>query len=99
MDATLNSSYTDEAVAKYAFDVYGAFESESNETSNPDISFKYRNRNDKQQAFCIHVGYSFEFNGKSGILNIKNTVGGDRILITCAAKGSMMASFVDHFLN
>ena len=93
--ATLNESNTNEDAGKYVYDIHGGIESESYVVSRPNIVFKVKNASDKQKAFVIYPGQGYEFGGKNGIICINGTSVGDRIRITCAAKGSTNASFED----
>lgn len=93
--ATLNESNTNEDAGKYVYDIQGGIESESYLVSEPNVIFRVKNGSDKQKAFVIYPGQGYEFGGKYGIICINGTSVGDRIRITCAAKGSTNASFED----
>ena len=94
-EATLNESASDADAGKYVYDIVAGVESLTNLLADPDIVFGIKNGSDKAKAFVVYPGKCYEFGGKNGILYIKNTVAGDKILLTVAAKGSTAANFAD----
>ncbi len=94
-EATLNSSESDESNGKYVYDIKGGVASESFINAEPDVVFQIKTVSDKAKAFAVYPGKCYEFGGKNGILIIKNTAAGDKIVISVAAKGSTAANFVD----
>ena len=93
--ATLNSSASDEAKGKYIYDIKGGEANETFITSEPSVVFQTKNTSDKAKAFSIYPGKCFEFGGKNGILVLKGTAAGDKIVLTVAAKGGTAANFKD----
>lgn len=94
--ASLNSSKSDEAKAKYVYDITGG--DEANETfitAEPSVVFQTKNSSKKEGAFAIYPAKCFEFGGKNGVLVLKGTAAGDAIKLTVAAKGSTAANFED----
>ena len=94
-EATLNSSESDESKGKYVYDIKAGVASDSYINSERDVVFQIKNGSDKAKAFVVYPGKCYEFGGKNGILFIKNTQPGDKIVITVAAKGSTAANFAD----
>ena len=94
-EATLNESASDADAGKYVYDIAAGVESLTNLLADPDIVFGIKNGSDKAKAFVVYPGKCYEFGGKNGILYIKNTVAGDKIVLTVAAKGSTAANFAD----
>ena len=92
-EATLNSTESDESKGKYVFDIKAGVASESYINAEPSVVFQIKNGSDKAKAFVVYPGKCYEFGGKYGILIIKNTQPGDKIVITVAAKGSTAANF------
>ena len=92
-EATLNSSESDESKGKYVYDIKAGVASDSYINSERDVVFQIKNGSDKAKAFVVYPGKCYEFGGKNGILFIKNTQPGDKIVITVAAKGSTAANF------
>ena len=94
-EATLNETESKPADGKYVYDIKAGVESLTNLLADPDIVFGIKNGSDKAKAFVVYPGKCYEFGGKNGILYIKNTVAGDKIVLTVAAKGSTAANFAD----
>ena len=94
-EATLNASASDEAAGKYVYDIAAGIESLTYVTAEPNIVFGIKNGSDKAKAFVVYPGKCYEFGGKNGILYIKGTSAGEKILLTVAAKGSTAANFLD----
>ena len=94
-EATLNASNSDEAAGKYVYDIVAGVASQTYVTAEPDIVFEIKNGSDKAKAFVVSPGKCYEFGGKNGILIIKNTNAGEKIVLTVAAKGSTAANFAD----
>lgn len=92
-EATLNSSESDESKGKYVYDIKAGVASDSYINSERDVVFQIKNGSDKAKAFVVYPGKCYEFGGKNGILFIKNTQPGDKIVISVAAKGSTAANF------
>ena len=92
-EATLNSSESDESKGKYVYDIKAGVASDSYINAERDVVFQIKNGSDKAKAFVVYPGKCYEFGGKNGILFIKNTQPGDKIVITVAAKGSTAANF------
>ena len=92
-EATLNSSESDESNGKYVYDIKGGVASDSYINSERVVVFHIKNALDKAKAFVVYPGKCYEFGGKNGILFIKNTQPGDKIVISVAAKGSTAANF------
>ena len=93
-EATMNSESV-EADGKYYYDIKANVASESFVTAEPNIVFQIKNGSDKNKAFTVYPGKCYEFGGKNGILVLKGTAVGDKILLTVAAKGSTDANFED----
>ncbi len=93
-EATLNSG-SDADAGKYIYDIKAGVASESYINAEPSVVFQIKNGSDKAKAFVIYPGKCYEFGGKNGILIIKNTNPGDKIVLTVAAKGSTAANFKD----
>ena len=93
-EATMNSESV-EADGKYYYDIKANVASESFVTAEPNIVFQIKNGSDKNKAFTVYPGKCYEFGGKNGILVLKGTAVGDKILLTVAAKGSTAADFAD----
>ena len=94
--ASLNTEKSDEPKAKYVYDITGG--DEANETfitAEPSVVFQTKNSSKKEGAFSIYPAKCFEFGGKNGILVLKGTTAGDKIILTVAAKGSTAANFED----
>lgn len=91
--ATLNE--TNSSAGKYTYDIAGGVSSISYVTATPNVEFQISNSNDKANAFYIYPGKCYEFNGKNGVLRVKETEADDTIRITVAAKGSTVANFAD----
>ena len=94
-DATLNADNSDEAAGKYVYDIKGGVESLTYVNADPNIVFGIKNGSDKAKAFVVYPGKCYEYGGKNGILYIKGTTAGDKIVLTVAAKGSTAANFAD----
>ena len=94
-EATLNGDNTDPDKNKYVYDIKRGVASESFVTAEPDVVFQIKNGSDKAKAFVIYPGECYEFGGKNGTIIIKNTLPGDAIKLTVAAKGSTAANFAD----
>lgn len=92
-EATLNSTETDESKGKYVYDIKAGVASDSYINAERDVVFQIKNSSDKAKAFVVYPGKCYEFGGKNGILFIKNTQPGDKIVISVAAKGSNAANF------
>lgn len=93
-EATLNSG-SDADAGKFIYDIKAGIASQSNVTAEPNIVFEIKNGSDKAKAFVVYPGKCYEYGGKNGILIIKNTNPGDKIVLTAAAKGSTAANFAD----
>ncbi len=93
-EATLNSG-SDADAGKYVYDIKGGVASESYINAEPSVVFQIKNGSDKAKAFVIYPGKCYEFGGKNGILIIKNTNLGEKIVLTVAAKGGTAANFAD----
>jgi hypothetical protein len=93
-EATLNSG-SDADAGKYIYDIKGGVASESYINAEPSVVFQIKNGSDKAKAFVIYPGKCYEFGGKNGILIIKNTNPGEKIVLTVAAKGGTAANFKD----
>ena len=93
-EATLNSG-SDADAGKYIYDIKAGVASESYINAEPSVVFQIKNGSDKAKAFVIYPGKCYEFGGKNGILIIKNTNAGEKIVLTVAAKGSTAANFAD----
>ena len=93
-EATLNSG-SDADAGKYVYDIKGGAASESYIYAEPSVVFQIKNGSDKAKAFVIYPGKCYEFGGKNGILIIKNTNLGEKIVLTVAAKGGTAANFAD----
>jgi len=94
--ATLNATESDEAKGKYVYDIPGG--EDPNITTlkaEPGIEFQTKNGSEKKKAFAIYPGKCFEYGGKNGVLVIKSTQAGDKIILTVAAKGTTAANFED----
>ena len=94
--ASVNTSKTDEAKAKYVYDISGG--EEANETfitAEPNFVFQTKNTAKKEGAFSIYPAKCFEYGGKNGILVLKGTKAGDKIILFVAAKGGTAANFKD----
>ena len=94
-EATLNADNSDPDNGKYVYDIKGGVASESYVTAEPNVVFQIKNGSDKAKAFVVYPGKCYEFGGKNGILILKNTNPGDKIVLTVAAKGSTAANFAD----
>jgi len=94
-EATLNNDNSDPDKGKYVYDIKAGVPSESFVNAEPDVVFQIKNGSDKAKAFVVYPGKCYEFGGKNGILILKNTNPGDKILLTVAAKGSTAANFAD----
>ena len=94
-EATLNSSSSDESAGKYVYDIKANVASETFVTAEPNIVFQIKNGSDKNKAFSVYPGKCYEFGGKNGILILKGTTVGDKILLGVAAKGDNAANFAD----
>ena len=94
-EATQNATESKPDEGKFVFDIKGVVASESFINAEPDVVFQIKNGSDKAKAFVVYPGKCYEFGGKNGILIIKNTAAGDKIVISVAAKGSTAANFVD----
>ena len=95
-EATLNASESDESKSKYVYDIKQSVLSESYITAEPSVVFQIKNdQGDKQKAFVIYPGKCFEFGGKNGVLVIKGTKAGDKIVLNAAAKGGTAGDFKD----
>ena len=92
-EATLNSTESDESKSKYVYDIKAGVASDSYINAERDVVFQIKNGSDKAKAFVVYPGKCYEFGGKNGILFIKNTQPGDKIVISVAAKGSTAANF------
>ena len=92
-EATLNNDNSDPDKGKFVYDIAAGVPSESLVTAEPDVVFQIKNNSDKAKAFVVYPGKCYEFGGKNGILILKNTAAGDKILLTVAAKGSTAANF------
>lgn len=93
-EATLNSG-SDADAGKYIYDIKAGVASESYINAEPSVVFQIKNGSDKAKAFVIYPGKCYEFGGKNGILIIKNTNPGEKIVLTVAAKGGTAANFKD----
>ena len=93
--ATLNDGASDADAGKYVYDIAAGVPGESYIKAEPNVVFQIKNGSDKQKAFVVYPGKCYEFGGKNGILIIKNTAAGDKIVLTVAAKGSTAANFAD----
>ena len=94
--ATLNATESDEAKGKYVYDIPGGEEPNiTTLNAEPGIEFQTKNGAEKKKAFAIYPGKCFEYGGKNGVLVIKSTQSGDKIILTVAAKGSTAANFED----
>ena len=93
-EATLNSG-SDADAGKYIYDIKGGVASESYINAESRVVFQIKNGSDKAKAFVIYPGKCYEYGGKNGILIIKNTNLGEKIVLTVAAKGSTAANFAD----
>ncbi len=88
----LNTSVSDEAEGKYAYDING----ETNSYINVDSRVVFRfESGTSSKAYYIYPGKCFEFGRKNGMLVIKGVQVGDKIKLTVAAKGSTPANFED----
>ena len=94
-EATLNNDNSDPDKGKFVYDIKAGVPSESFVNADPDVVFQIKNGSDKAKAFVVYPGKCYEFGGKNGILILKNTAAGDKILLTVAAKGSTAANFAD----
>ncbi|MBR6117185.1 MAG: hypothetical protein IKP93_06890 [Paludibacteraceae bacterium] len=94
-EATLNETASDTQAGKYVYDIKAGVASESYINAEPSVVFQIKNGSDKAKAFVVYPGKCYEFGGKNGILIIKNTNPGDKIVLTVAAKGSTAANFAD----
>ncbi len=94
-EATLNGDNSDPDKGKYVYDIKAGVPSESFVKAEPDVVFQIKNGSDKAKAFVVYPGKCYEFGGKNGILILKNTAAGDKILLTVAAKGGTAANFAD----
>ena len=92
-EATLNNDNSDPDKGKFVYDIAAGVPSESFVNADPDVVFQIKNGSDKAKAFVVYPGKCYEFGGKNGILILKNTNPGDKILLTVAAKGSTAANF------
>ena len=92
-EATLNNDNSDPDKGKFVYDIKAGVASESFINAEPDVVFQIKNGSDKAKAFVVYPGKCYEFGGKNGILILKNTAAGDKILLTVAAKGSTAANF------
>ena len=93
-EATLNSG-SDADAGKYIYDIKAGVASESYINAEPSVVFQIKNGSDKAKAFVIYPGKCYEYGGKNGILIIKNTNLGEKIVLTVAAKGGTAANFAD----
>ncbi len=93
--ATLNAKESDEAKAKFVYDIKAEVVSETSLAAEPDVVFQLKNSADKAKAFVVYPGKCYEFGGKNGILIIKGTVANEVIKLTVAAKGTTASNFVD----
>ena len=94
-EATLNSDESNPESGKYVYDIKAEVASESYITAEPNVVFQIKNSSDKKKAFVVYPGKCYEFGGKNGILIIKNTNPGDKIVLTAAAKGGTACDFED----
>ena len=94
-EATLNSDESNPEGGKYVYDIKAEVASESYITAEPNVVFQIKNTSDKKKAFVVYPGKCYEFGGKNGILIIKNTNPGDKIVLTAAAKGTTACDFTD----
>ena len=94
-EATLNNDNSDPDKGKFVYDIKAGVPSESFVNAEPDVVFQIKNGSDKAKAFVVYPGKCYEFGGKNGILILKNTAAGDKILLTVAAKGSTASNFAD----
>ena len=94
-EATLNNDNSDPDKGKFVYDIKAGVPSESFVNADPDVVFQIKNGSDKAKAFVVYPGKCYEFGGKNGILILKNTAAGDKIVLTVAAKGSTAANFAD----
>ena len=92
-DATLNADNSDEAAGKYVYDIKAGVPSQSYVTAEPNVVFQIQNGSDKAKAFVVYPGKCYEYGGKNGLLILKGTQAGDKIVLTVAAKGSTAANF------
>ena len=92
-EATLNADNSDADKGKFVYDIAAGVPSESFVTAEPNVVFQLKNGSDKAKAFVVYPGKCYEFGGKNGILILKNTQPGDKIVLTAAAKGSSEANF------
>ncbi len=94
-EATLNETASDTQAGKYVYDIKAGIASESYINAESSVVFQIKNGSDKAKAFVVYPGKCYEFGGKNGILIIKNTNPGDKIVLTVAAKGGTAANFKD----
>ncbi len=94
-EATLNSDESNPEGGKYVYDIKAEVASESYITAEPNVVFQIKNTSDKKKAFVVYPGKCYEFGGKNGVLIVKNTNPGDKIVLTAAAKGSTAGDFTD----
>lgn len=94
-EATLNSDESNPESGKYVYDIKAEVASESYITAEPNVVFQIKNTSDKKKAFVVYPGKCYEFGGKNGVLIVKNTNPGDKIVLTAAAKGSTACDFTD----
>ncbi len=94
-EATLNETASDTQAGKYVYDIKAGIASESYINAESSVVFQIKNGSDKAKAFVIYPGKCYEFGGKNGILIIKNTNPGEKIVLTVAAKGNTAANFAD----
>ena len=92
-EATLNEGESDADKGKFVYDIKGGVASDSYINAEPDVVFQIKNGSDKAKAFVVYPGKCYEFGGKNGILIIKNTNPGDKIVLSAAAKGGTAANF------
>ena len=92
-NAIYNASESTEI--KYVFDITANNTASVNVIDEPNILFQIRNGANKAKAFNISPGKYFEFGGKNGVVVLRNTQAGDRIILNVAAKGYSDASMLD----
>lgn len=91
--ATKNASETKED--KLVYDIKADVEAVVSPKGVENIQFSIKNTKDKNKAFNINLGNSFEFGGKNGIIKLSGVQVGTSIKLVVAAKGKDDANFAD----